>query len=339
MPSRRSRVDIFLSKVGLDDPAVGGDGAWRTLSDLLAERQHHDAVGERHHGAHVVLDEQHGHSARVDGADQPDHGVDLGRVEPGHDFIEQQQRRFRRERARQLEPLAIRERQPGCGLARPCAQADALHDGPRGIEGVPHGGMADQSRDPDIVDDGELREWPDDLEGARQPEPADLVGLEAVEAAAGEADLARVGSKEAREQVEDRGLPRPVGPDHPEHLALRHGQVENVYRPESAEALAEPRDLEEAHAGRFFASRRSAGYAPWGRNSTTPISRRPYTMRCTPLQPPCAKYVREISASGLRMNEPKMGPSTVPAPPTMGRMMISTDNGMPKTALGWSEKR
>jgi hypothetical protein len=39
------------------------------------------------------------------------------------------------------------------------------------------------------------------------------------------------------------------------------------------------------------------------------------------------------------MNEPRMGPSSVPAPPTMGRMMISTDSGMPNTAFGWSEKR
>jgi len=34
-----------------------------------------------------------------------------------------------------------------------------------------------------------------------------------------------------------------------------------------------------------------------------------------------------------------MGPRSVPAPPTIGRMMISTDSGMPKSVLGWSEKR
>jgi hypothetical protein len=39
------------------------------------------------------------------------------------------------------------------------------------------------------------------------------------------------------------------------------------------------------------------------------------------------------------MKEPRMGPSTVPAPPTMGRMMISTDSGTPKTVLGFSENR
>ena len=49
--------------------------------------------------------------------------------------------------------------------------------------------------------------------------------------------------------------------------------------------------------------------------------------------------MREISPSGLRMNEPRTGPSTVPAPPTMGRMMISTESGMPNTEFGCSEKR
>src|SRR5713101_260909 len=339
MPSRRSRVDIFLPEIGLDDPTVGGDGAGRTLGDLLAERQHHDAVGERHDRPHVVLDEQHGHSARADGADEPDHGVDLGRVEPGHDFVEQQQSRLRGERASQLEPLAIGERQSRGGLALPRAEPDALHDGPRRIEGLPHGGVSGERRDPDILEHGKLRERPDDLEGARQPEPADLMGLEAVEPATGEADLARIGSEEPREQVEDGGLPRPVGPDHSQHLALGQRQVEPAHGLKPPEALREPRDLEEAHAGRFFASRTSAGYAPRGRNSTTEISRRPYTIRWTPLQPPRAKYVREISASGLRMKEPRRGPSTVPAPPTMGRMMISTESGIPKTAFGWSEKR
>src|SRR3989304_1463241 len=50
-------------------------------------------------------------------------------------------------------------------------------------------------------------------EGPRHAEPADLVGLEAVEAAAAEANLSRVGHEKAREQVEHRGLPPPVGPD------------------------------------------------------------------------------------------------------------------------------
>src|SRR3989449_10582459 len=39
------------------------------------------------------------------------------------------------------------------------------------------------------------------------------------------------------------------------------------------------------------------------------------------------------------MKDPTTGPKSVPAPPTMGRMMISTESGMPKTVLGWSENK
>src|SRR3970282_1202684 len=77
---------------------------------------------------------------------------------------------------------------PAAGARVRAPHPAALHDGPGRIEALPHGGMAGESRDPDVLDDGELRERPDDLEGARQPEPADLVGLETVEAAAAEAN-------------------------------------------------------------------------------------------------------------------------------------------------------
>ena len=38
------------------------------------------------------------------------------------------------------------------------------------------------------------------------------------------------------------------------------------------------------------------------------------------------------------MNEPRIGPSSVPAPPMIARITISTDSGIPNTAPGWSEK-
>ena len=51
-------VDMLLAQVGLDHPRVAGDRRGRALGDLLAEGQHHDPVGERHHRPHVVLDQQ-----------------------------------------------------------------------------------------------------------------------------------------------------------------------------------------------------------------------------------------------------------------------------------------
>src|SRR6266404_2398058 len=60
MPSMRSRMDILVSEIGLDDPAVGGHDARGALRDLLPEGQHDDPVREGHDGPHVVLDEEDG---------------------------------------------------------------------------------------------------------------------------------------------------------------------------------------------------------------------------------------------------------------------------------------
>src|SRR5215469_5788442 len=97
-----------------------------------------------------------------------------------------------------------------------------------------------------------------------------------------------VEEEEAGEQVENRGLPRSVRTDQPQHLALGHGEIEAADGEQSAEALLETRDFEKAHALRRT-RRRSAGYAPWGRNSTTVMRRSPYTIRCAPVHPPWAK--------------------------------------------------
>ena len=56
----------FLPQVGLDDPRVGGDGGRGPLGDDPTLAQHHDAMGERHDGAHHVLDEQDRDALPVD---------------------------------------------------------------------------------------------------------------------------------------------------------------------------------------------------------------------------------------------------------------------------------
>src|SRR5947208_1780164 len=175
MPSMRSRMDILVSEIGLDDPAVGGHGARGALGDLLPEGQHDDPVREGHDGPHVVLDEEDGDPPRVDGADEPDHGP----------------------------------------------------------------------------------------------------------------DLARVGSEKPREQVEDGGLPGPVGSDEADHLAVGHGQVEPLHGEEASEALGEPAHLEQAQRAILHdrARRATKGAAPWGRKSTTAMRSEPYTIRWPPDQP------------------------------------------------------
>src|SRR5258705_534412 len=139
--------------------------------------------------------------------------------------------------------------------------------------------MAREGGDLHVVDHRELREGAHDLERPRHAQATDLVGLEANHAPPTEANLALVGAQESREEVEHRGLPCPVGSDEPQHLSLRHGEVEASHREQAPEALGESGAVEEAHAGRPRRRRRSAGYAPCGRKSTTAIRSTPYTIR------------------------------------------------------------
>src|SRR5499425_2306310 len=282
------RREGLFPEVGLDYPAVSSDLARRAGGDLLPEAQHDDAMRERHHRAHVVLDEKHGDATRVDGAHQAHHGVDLRGVEPRHHLVEEEERGLCAQRARELEALAVGQREPACELVCPGAEPHALHHPPRGLEGIRHRGVTRERGDLHVVEHGELRERAHDLEGARQAEAADLVGPEPDQPAATEADVPVVGEKEAGEQVENRGLPRSVRTDQPQHLALGHGEIEAADGEQSAEVLLETRDFEKAHALRRT-RRRSAGYAPWGRNSTTAMRRSPYTIRCAPVHPPWAK--------------------------------------------------
>src|SRR6266851_5127389 len=163
------------------------------------------------------------------------------------------------------------------------------------------GSVASARADPHVLEHREVGKRADDLERARQAEPADRVGLEPDERSAVEADVAAVRGQEARDQVEDGGLARPVGPDEPQYLPPGHVEREIAHRLQAAEPLAESADLEQrwgaargrdvrAHrAAAFSQRRRRAGYAPWGRNSTTAMSRRPYAIRWAPDQLPCPK--------------------------------------------------
>src|SRR6266542_1169057 len=282
-------MDILFSEVGLDDAAFGRDLAGRARRDLLAEREHDDPMGERHHRAHIVLDQEHGDTFRVDAGDQSYHCIDLGGIEPGHDLVEQEQRWLGGEGARELEPLAVGQGEPTRSRFRPGAQPYALDHRAGGGEGRDHPRLACEGGYFHVVDHRELRKWAHDLEGSGHAQEADLVRLEPDHVSPAEVYLASVGAEESREQVEHRGLPRPIGADQSQHLSLGQGEIQPAHREQTTEALGEGGDVEKAHAGRRRARRRSAGYAPWGKKSTTAIRSTPYTMRWRPFHPPWAK--------------------------------------------------
>src|SRR6266404_9126637 len=53
-------TSLGVTEVRLDDGRVGADLLRRALGDLLAHVEHGHAVGDVHHHAHVVLDEDDG---------------------------------------------------------------------------------------------------------------------------------------------------------------------------------------------------------------------------------------------------------------------------------------
>ena len=236
--------------------------------------------GEGHHRAHDVLDEQDGEAVGfVQAAEHFDHLVALGRPQAGHDFVEQQEFRARREGARDLQALTV-----GQGERR--GQQIPLRSEPEPFQYL--GGVAlrrrdifgpQQGSDHDIVEHRQPRKWFDHLKGSPDPRGADLIGAESVDRLALENDGPRIRRKHPRHHVEDGGLARAVGADQAHDRALRHGEARLLHGAQAAEALAQSFDLE--HLKDRGAARAGARSAARPRRAARP-PRRAGTGRRTP---------------------------------------------------------
>ncbi len=71
---------------------------------LLAVVEHDDVVGDAHHHAHVVLDQQQRTAGFADFAEQRRQFLALARIEPGGRLVEAQQHRIGAHGARDLQP-------------------------------------------------------------------------------------------------------------------------------------------------------------------------------------------------------------------------------------------
>src|SRR5580765_8720976 len=138
---------------------------------------------------------------------------------------------------------------------------------------------------------------------------------------------------EAGDQVKHRGLARSVGSDEPHDLACLHAEVEVAHGEEAAEALGQSGQLEKAH-GRPARARRSrtTPMMPWGRKEITSTRMAPYSMMSAPARPRSAERVS--SERGVSTNDPRTGPRTVPAPPTMAGRRAPMDTLGPKVMVG-----
>jgi hypothetical protein len=109
--------------------------------------------------------------------------------------------------------------------------------------------------DEHVLEHGHRREELDVLERARDPAPDDAVRRRAQQALAVEGDLALVRLVQARDQVEERRLPGPVGPDQAGDLPLGHVQRDVVDRHDPAERLRHVLDREQRHGGGLYGAR------------------------------------------------------------------------------------
>ena len=97
----------------------------------------------------------------------------------------------------------------------------------------------------EVLEERHLREHPRLLERARETPTVQPSGIRTSDPVAGEPYLAGVGRQVPGDHVEHRGLARPVRPDQPRDRPRADVERRRVHRVDAAEALREPRDLQE----------------------------------------------------------------------------------------------
>ena len=160
-----------MAEIRLDHARIADHGLRRAFGENAAFRQHVDVLRQTHHRLHDVLDHHNGDATVGDGADGRHHGGELGWIEPGQDFVEQQEARFRRQRAGEFQPLSPRDREASGGLVQQFPEADQ----PRDLRGriarrrarAPRQVCADRN----VLVHGQPGERPHDLERAGDAAP------------------------------------------------------------------------------------------------------------------------------------------------------------------------
>src|SRR5262245_5024362 len=320
----------------------------RALDHHLAEVEHGNALGQIESDVHVVLDHDDRHLAR-DAVDQPEHVAPLLHREPGERLVEKEHAGLLGQGHRDLDAAALPvgrlgqralgemlEADPAQGLAR---ARDQLGLAVEANQRVPAESPAPEQRERDVPEQGLAAEQGDDLVRARDAEVCAPTARHARDVAVEERDRPAVGLELAGDQVEQRGLPRAIGPDDEPPLARLDGERHVGGDPEAAERLAEVLHAERAHrppslpgAGTTAASRgRPAaraqrqsravpGTSPSGMNTTMTTKIAPSTKFHRSMYPLTTFFMMTTSAA------PTTGPSSVPVPPAITIKSTSADD-------------
>src|SRR5882724_3562040 len=238
-PARAGSVPEITRRVVVLPAAVARDELRGAFGDLLAVVEHHDALGQPHHGRHDVLDDDQPEPFRVERADQRDHLAELGGVESCHDLVQEEKTGLGGEGAGHFEALAQTDGEGARRTRRERLEAAQGGHPARFLPRRRYRGQAREGSDHHVVLDGEIAEGLDDLERAAQAQCADLVRGHPRDVAAVEEDAALVRGVEARDDIEEGGLARAVRADDADDLARGGAQRDFTDRGQSAEALGD----------------------------------------------------------------------------------------------------
>src|SRR5215211_1347217 len=361
-PTSSNGTSTLLSEVGLDHARVLADLGGLALGDLLAVVEHGDPVGDVHHDLHVVFDQEDRQVAFFSQLlHERGEAGRLLRVHPRGGLVQQQQGGVGREGPGYLDPPLV-----AVGQVRRRLLVDLLAqaDVPKRLARLladrllllPHPRRAqhrsEQPRlhprvlaDHDVLDGRHRLEEADVLERPRDAGLRDPVRARAGDVAVLEGDLARGGLVEAGEQVEERGLARPVRADDGDDRALRDVERHLADGEQAAERLGHLVGFEDAPVAVAHAwtsnrasslatppsvsstSRLRSGSRPCGLSTIMITSRNPKMPKLSSDRSkpwPKMSCARGVSTSGMRfvlMNDSAMAPNTtpqmLPRPPRM----------------------
>src|SRR5574343_1620803 len=270
-PKRVSRKNpmsvssVAGAEVRADHVLVGPHLVGGAVADLLAVVQHHHAVGDVHHHAHVVLDQDDGGAEfLVDVEDEAAHVLFLLDVHAGHRLVEHQHAGLHGQGAAQVDALL---QAVGQAAHRGLAEGldleevdDVLDEG--AVRALLALGRAPADRlleevglhlqvaaRHDVVDHAHALEERQVLEGARHPHLGHLAAVHVAEGLAPEGDLALLRRVDAVDAVEHRALAGAVGADDRADLVRAHVEADVGQRLDAPEPQADVLDVEDDVAG------------------------------------------------------------------------------------------
>jgi hypothetical protein len=261
-----------VPQVGLDHFGVVAHFLWRAVPDLLAVVQHHHAVADVHHHAHVVLDQHHGGAELVVHVQhKAAHVLLFFHVHACHGLVQQQQLRLHGQRPAQVHALlqAVGQLAHRClAIGLDLQEVDDVFDefavadffalGRADAQRLHEDAALDLEVAPchQVVQHAHALEQGQVLEGARHAHHGHLVAVHVLEGLAAKRDGALLRLVHAVDAVEHGALSCAVGPDDGAYLMLAHVKADVRQRFHAAEGQGDVLDVQDDVADFFGHIRR-----------------------------------------------------------------------------------